>query len=58
METHDQTETELARAEQRAAMLRVFGGTALAFMALLLVALLVRPDLMKAAMSMVVSAMP
>jgi len=39
-------------------MLRVFGGTALAFMALLLVALLVRPDLMKAAMSMVVSAMP
>jgi len=58
MKTHDETETEVARAEQRGAMLRVFGGTALAFMALLLVAPLVRPDLMKAAMSMVMSAMP
>ncbi len=57
MQAYDHTETELARAEQRAAMFRVFGGTALAFMALLIVALVVHPDVMKA-MSMVVSAMP
>ncbi len=57
MKAHDNMELEQAT-EQRAAMLRVFGGTALAFVALLIVALLVRPDLMKAAVGMVMSAMP
>ena len=46
------------RAEQRSAMLRVFGGTALAFVALAIVALLVRPDLMTMAVHMVGSMMP
>ena len=46
------------RSEQRSAMLRVFGGTALAFVALAIVALLVRPDLMSMAVHMVGSMMP
>ena len=47
-----------ARADRRSAMLRVFGGTALAFVALAIVALLVRPDLMMMAVHMVGSTMP
>ena len=46
------------RSEQRSAMFRVFGGTALAFVALAIVALLVRPDLMSMAVHMVGSMMP
>ena len=44
--------------EQRGAMLRVFGGTALAFIALFIVAISVRPDLMPMAVSMMMSLMP
>ena len=44
--------------EQRVAMLRVFGGTAFAFIALLIVSLLVRPDLMRSALGMVTAMMP
>ena len=47
-----------ARDDRRSAMLRVFGGTALAFVALAIVALLVRPDLMTMAVRMVGSMMP
>ncbi len=51
-------EAKSQRADQRSAMLRVFGGTALAFVALAIVALLVRPDLMTMAVRMVGSMMP
>ena len=51
-------EAKSQRAAQRSAMLRVFGGTALAFVALAIVALLVRPDLMTMAVHMVGSMMP
>lgn len=51
-------EEPTAHSEQRSAMLRVFGGTALAFVALLVVSLLVRPDLMQTAAGMVMSMMP
>ncbi len=47
-----------ARGEQRAAMLRVFGGTFLAFIALLLVGAYVRPDLMHVAIGMARTIMP
>ncbi len=60
MDDHVETplEAKSQRADQRSAMLRVFGGTALAFLALAIVALLVRPDLMTVAMHMVGSMMP
>jgi hypothetical protein len=47
-----------AQSVRRAAMLRVFGGVLLAFLALLAVAAYVRPDLMQMAMDMVESMMP
>lgn len=56
MQTHHEDLT--VRSEQRSAMLRVFGGTALAFITLFIVALLVRPDLMQATVGMVMSIMP
>ena len=46
------------RSEQRYAMLRIFGGTFLAFMALLSVAAFVRPDLMDMMVGMVRTIMP
>lgn len=48
---------ERDRRERLSAMCRVFGGTALAFLTLLVVALLVRPDMMQVATDMVLSAM-
>ena len=56
MQTHLEDLTD--RAEQRFAMVRVFGGTALAFVALVVVAFLVRPDLMQATVGMIKSMMP
>lgn len=56
MYTHVEVVTD--RSEQRAAMVRVFGGTALTFVALFIVALLVRPDLMQATVGMFMSMMP
>ena len=50
-------EDKMIRGQQRAAMLRIFGGTALAFVALLIVALVVRPDLMQMAAGMIMSMM-
>ena len=47
-----------ARRERRSAMLRVFGVTFLTFIALLLVAAYVRPDLMQTAIGMVKVMMP
>ena len=49
------SEDNAARHEQRSAMLRVFGGTLFAFLALLVVALLVRPDLMQTATTAVMT---
>ena len=51
------SEDKVARQEQRSAMLRVFGGTLFAFLALLVVALLVRPDLMQTATTAVMTMM-
>ena len=51
------SEDKVARQEQRYAMLRVFGGTLFAFLALLVVALLVRPDLMQTATTAVMTMM-
>ena len=50
-------EYKIARQEQRSAMFRVFGGTLLAFLVLLVVALLVRPDLMQTATTAVMTMM-
>jgi hypothetical protein len=47
-----------ARRERHSAMLRVFGVTFLTFIALLLVAAYVRPDLMQTAIGMVKVMMP
>ncbi len=44
---------EQDRRERVGAMWRVFGGTALAFLILLVVAVVVRPDMMRAAADMV-----
>ena len=47
-----------SRSEQRAAVVRVFGGTALAFVILLILAAVVRPDLMQMAGRMAMALMP
>ena len=48
---------DTSRGDQRTAAIRVFGGTALAFVALLAVLLVMRPDLMQSAYTMLMAMM-
>ena len=57
MSIHHGLDDERDRHDQRTAMLRVFGTTTLAFLTLLIVALLVRPDMMHTAMDTIASVM-